>query len=206
MRLLHTAIKMTVVGVIASLLANLFSLDYWITAGIIAILCINLNKMDSLTTSLKRLFGVLFGLTVSTLLFLAFGYNFLVFSIFIFIYTFTSWMLKMPEGIVPGLVLVSHLLNRGSFSFPVLLNAVAIILLAVGVSTIFNILYPTTSEKELNRHVESVDQLIRDHLYMLSILLKDPGYKEEYFRHFQLLDHKITKLIDLVEIVDKDIL
>ncbi len=206
MRLLHTAIKMTVVGVLASLLANLFGVTYWITAGIIAILCINLNKKDSLIMSLKRLVGVMFGLILSSLLFLAFGYHFIVFSIFIFIYTFTSWTLKLPEGIVPGLVLVSHLLNKGDFSFPILLNATYIILIAVGVSTIFNILYPTTSEKELNRHVESIDQLIRDHLYMLSILLKDPNYKEEYYRHFQLLDHKITNLIDQVEIADKDLL
>ena len=206
MRLLHTAIKMTIVGVLASLLASLLSVNYSITAGIIAILCINLNKRDSLTMSGKRLVGVLFGLILSTLLFLAFGYNFIVFSIFIFIYAYSSWVLKVPEGIVPGLVLVSHLLSEGIFSFPVLLNAVYIMLIAVGISTIFNILYPTISEKELNRHVDSIDQLIRDHLYMLSLLLKDPAYKEEYYRHFQMLDRKISNLIDQVEIVDKDVL
>ena len=206
MRLLHTAIKMTIVGVLASLLASLLSVEYSITTGIIAILCINLTKRDSLTMSGKRLVGVLFGLILSTLLFLAFGYNFIVFSIFIFIYAYSSWVLKMPEGIVPGLVLVSHLLNEGTFSFPVLLNAVYIMLIAVGISTVFNILYPTISEKELNRHVESIDQLIRDHLYMLSLLIKDPGYKEEYYRHFQMLDRKISNLIDQVEIVDKDVL
>lgn len=206
MRLLHTAIKMTIVGVLASLLASLLNVNFSITAGIIAILCINLTKRDSLTMSGKRLVGVLFGLILSTLLFLAFGYNFIVFSIFIFIYAYSSWVLKMPEGIVPGLVLVSHLLNEGTFSFSVLLNAVYIMLIAVGISTVFNILYPTISEKELNRHVESIDQLIRDHLYMLSLLIKDPGYKEEYYRHFQMLDRKISNLIDQVEIVDKDIL
>jgi len=206
MRLLHTAIKMSLVGVIASLIARLLSLDFWITAGILAILSIHLTKRDSFVISVRRLIDSIFGLLLATLFFISFGYDFVVFSIFVFIFAYVSWVLKMPEGIVPGLVLVSHLLNEGEFSLLLLGNELLLIIIAVAVALIFNLFYPTSTEKELQSHVESIDQLVRDHLYMLHLLLKDPLYNEEYYRHFERLDRKLTDTIDIVELVDKDLL
>lgn len=206
MRLLHTAIKMSLVGVLASLIARFLLLDYWLTAGILAILSIHLTKRDSLILSVKRLFDAFYGIILSTLMFLAFGYHFWVYSLFVFIFAYTSWVLKIGEGIVPALVLVTHLLIEGSFSTGVILNASLLLIIALGIATLFNIIYPTSSEKELNGHVSTVDQLIRDHLFMLSILLKDPEYHDEYFRHYAMLDKKIQRTIDIVELVDKDLL
>lgn len=206
MRLLNTAIKMSLVGVITSLVARFFGLEYWLTAGVLAILSIHLTKRDSLVISLRRLSGSLFALILATLFFLGFGYEFLVYSIFVFIFAYTSWMLRVSEGIVPGLVLVTHLLSRGTFDAKLLLNEILILVIAIGIASIFNIIYPTSSEKELNDHILSIDQMIRDHLYMLGLLLKDPSFSEEYYRHYSLLDRKIAKTIDIVELVDKDLL
>jgi len=115
-------------------------------------------------------------------------------------------MLKIAEGIVPGLVLVTHLLQEGTFSLPMLTNELSLIFVAIGIATIFNIFYPTSSEKELIMHVASIDHLVADHLFMLSFLLKDPEYNEEYYRHYNYVDHKIQDYIDIVELVDKDLL
>ena len=41
---------------------------------------------------------------------------------------------------------------------------------------------------------------------MLSILLKDPEYHDEYYRHYAMLNKKISETIDIVELVDKDLL
>ncbi len=206
MRLFHTAVKMTLVGVLASLLASLFGLQYAMTAGIIAILSIHLTKRDSLVYSFRRLVDGIFGLILSTIMFVGLGYEFYVFAIFIFVFAFSSWMLRIAEGIVPTLVLVTHLLAEEVFSLDLLLNEAYILLVALGIATIFNILYPTSSEKELKSHVESIDQLVRDHLFMLSLLLKDPSYHDEYYRHYIKIDKEIQKTIDIVELVDKDLL
>ncbi len=206
MRLLNTAIKMSLVGVITSLVARFFGLEYWLTAGVLAILSIHLTKRDSLVISARRLAGSLFALILATLFFLGFGYEFLVYSLFVFIFAYSSWMLRVSEGIVPGLVLVTHLLSRGTFDAKLLLNEVLILVIAIGIASIFNILYPTSSEKELNSHILSIDQMIRDHLFMLGLLLKDPLYSDEYYRHYSMLDRKISKTIDVVELVDKDLL
>jgi len=206
MRLFHTAVKMTLVGVIASLIAKFINLDYWMTAGILAILSIHLTKRDSVIISSKRLIDSVFGLLLSTLLFIAFGYEFWVFGVFIFIFAFSSWTLKIAEGIVPGLVLVTHLLIEGSFSLALLGNELSLIFISIGIATIFNIFYPTSNEKDLITHVKSIDHLVADHLFMLSLLVKDPEYTEEYYRHYIYVDHKIKEFIDIVELVDKDLL
>ena len=206
MRVLHTTIKMTLVAVITSLITRELGLEYWLTAGIVALLSISLTKKDSLVSSIRRVVDAIFGLMLSTLMFLAFGYTFTVFAIFIFIFAYASFQLKLHEGIVLSLVLVSHLLSEGEFNFNMIGNELAILFIAVGVAMLFNIIYPQSTEKVLDRHVHSIDQLIRDHLFMLSILLKDPEYHDEYYRHYATLDHKITDTIDEVELVDKDLL
>ncbi len=206
MRLFHTAVKMTLVGVIASLIAKFIGLEFWLTAGILAILSIHLTKRDSVVISSRRLIDSVFGLLLATLMFISFGYNYWVFFIFIFIFTYISWMLKISEGIVPGLVLVTHLLIENTFSLSLLANELSLIFISIGIATIFNILYPQSTEKELVMHVKSIDTLVADHLFMLSLLLKDPDYNEEYYRHYSLLDHKIQEYIDIVELVDKDLL
>ncbi|HRX45856.1 MAG TPA: aromatic acid exporter family protein [Acholeplasmataceae bacterium] len=206
MRVLHTAIKMSLVGVITSLIALELGLAYWLTAGIVGILSISLTKRDSIVSSIKRLVDAIFGIMLATLMFIAFGYTFLVFSIFVFIFALASFQLKIQEGIILSLVLVSHLLLEEAFNFNMIGNELAILFIAVGIAMIFSIIYPQSTEKVLDKHVASIDQLIRDHLFMLSILMKDPEYHEEYYRHYALLDRKISKTIDEVELVDKDLL
>ncbi len=206
MRILHTAIKMTLVGVITSLIARAIGLEYWLTAGIVAILSISMTKKDSLMSSIRRMIDAIFGLMFATLMFISFGYTFVVFSVFIFIFTFVSFKLKIHEGIVLSLVLVSHLLMEEQFDFNMIGNELAILFIAIGIAMLFNVIYPQNTEKVLDKHVESTDQLIRDHLFMLSILIKDPDYHEEYYRHYAVLDKKISKMIDEVEMVDKDLL
>lgn len=206
MRILHTAIKMTLVGVITSLIARAIGLEYWLTAGIVAILSISMTKKDSLMSSIRRMIDAIFGLMFATLMFISFGYTFVVFSVFIFIFTFVSFKLKIHEGIVLSLVLVSHLLMEEQFDFNMIGNELAILFIAIGIAMLFNVIYPQNTEKVLDKHVKSTDQLIRDHLFMLSILIKDPDYHEEYYRHYAVLDKKISKMIDEVEMVDKDLL
>lgn len=206
MRLLTTAIKMTLVGIIASLIAQSLKLEYWLTTGIVAILSISLTKKDTMLSSFRRLMDALFGLMLSTLMFLAFGYNFWVFGIFIFIFAYFSLTFKLQEGLVLTLVLVSHLLSHGRFDFFMIGNELLILFIAIGVAMIINVIYPQSSTKRIKEHISHIDSLIKDHLYMLSILLRDPEYQEEYHHHFIVLDKKISQTMDQIELYDKDLI
>ncbi|MFA5471856.1 MAG: aromatic acid exporter family protein, partial [Acholeplasmataceae bacterium] len=117
MRVIHTAIKMTLVTLMAGLISKWIGLDYWLTGGVLALLSIQLTKKDSITIGIKRIVDVFFAMILSTLLFVLLGYEFWVFIVVTFIFSLASFRLKISEGIVPALVIVTHLLIHGSFSF-----------------------------------------------------------------------------------------
>ncbi|TVP86897.1 MAG: aromatic acid exporter family protein [Acholeplasmataceae bacterium] len=206
MRIVHTAIKMTLVSVIASLIARVLGLDYWITCGLLALLSIQLTKRDSLVLTGKRMVDALFALGLSTLMFVAFGYQFWVFSVFVLIFVYVSLMFKIAEGIVPALVLVTHLLIEGVFSMPALLNTVFLMAIALAVALPFNLFYPTASEREIKRYIASIDQLLKDHLFMFALLLKDHIDTADYELHHAIINDRMHVILKEARLVDKDIL
>src|SRR5690554_4212068 len=206
MRVIHTAIKMTLVTLMAGLISKWIGLDYWLTGGVLALLSIQLTKKDSITIGIKRIVDVFFAMILSTLLFVLLGYDFWVFIVVTFIFSLASFRLKISEGIVPALVIVTHLLIYGSFSFDFFIEESLLVIVSIGIAMIFNTFYPTFGEKTLSRYVEVIDSYIKDHLLMLSFLVKDPEYHETYYKHYDLLEQKLSEVIHQVELTDKDIL
>lgn len=206
MRIFHTAVKMTLVTVIAGLISKWMGLEYWLTGGILALLSIQLTKRDSLIIAFRRIVDVFFGMLLSVLLFVIFGYEFWVFIVIVFIFSLASWRLNIAEGIVPALVIVTHLLIFGEFSFPFILEESLLVLISIGTATLFNTLYPSQGESELIKYTHMIDQFIRDHLLMLSFLIKDPLYAETYNNHYENLGKELNKVIHDVELIDRDLL
>ena len=206
MRVIHTAIKMTLVTLMAGLISKWIGLDYWLTGGVLALLSIQLTKKDSITIGIKRIVDVFFAMILSTLLFVLLGYEFWVFIVVTFIFSLASFRLKIAEGIVPALVIVTHLLIYGSFSFDFFIEESLLVIVSIGIAMIFNTFYPTFGEKTLSKYVEVIDSYIKDHLLMLSFLVKDPEYHETYYKHYDLLEQKLSEVIHQVELTDKDIL
>ena len=101
MRVLHTAIKMTLVTMIAGLVSRWIGLDYWLTGGVLALLSIQLTKKDSITIGIKRIVDVFFAMVLSTIFFVFLGYYFWVFIIVTFIFSLASCKLNIAVGIVP---------------------------------------------------------------------------------------------------------
>ncbi len=121
MRVLNTAIKMGLVALLASLVARLLNLDYWITAGLLALLSIHLTKRDSVRHAFLRLANATLGIALATLFFVLFGYHFAVFSVLVFLFAYLSWALGMSAGLVPSLVLMT-LAFQGEFLRTLIVN------------------------------------------------------------------------------------
>jgi len=206
MNMIHTTIKMTLVTLIAGLISRWIGLEYWLTGGILALLSIQLTKKDSIVIAIKRIIDVFYAMFLSLLLFWIFGYEFWVFMIIVFVLTLSSFYFKIQEGIVPALVVVTHFLVKGEFSFAFFVDESLLVLVSIGIAMIFNTFYPTAGEKALLKHIETIDGYMKDHLMMLSFLVKDPEYHETYFMYYNQLDQKLKSVIQQVEITDKDIL
>jgi uncharacterized membrane protein YgaE (UPF0421/DUF939 family) len=203
---IHTTIKMGVAGIITILIANAIGLDYAITGGILAILSIQQTKKDSVSLAVKRVISATIGLLFASLVFVIFGYHLWVFLAFMVLFILGSFYIKLPEGIIATLVLASHLLIFGSFSWIFLGQEFLLIATAIIVALCVNIIYPQNSHKVLLSYIEKIDRLIADHLFMLSLFLKDLKTPDLYMTHYKHINSSIKETLKKAELTDKDIL
>jgi uncharacterized membrane protein YgaE (UPF0421/DUF939 family) len=203
---IHTTIKMGVAGIITVLIANVIGLEYAITGGILAILSIQQTKKDSVLLALKRVISATIGLLLASLVFVIFGYHLWVFFIFMIIFIFGSFLIKLPEGIIATLVLASHLLIFGSFSWVFLGQEFLLIAIAIVIALCVNIIYPQNSQKVLMSYIKNIDRLIADHLFMLSLLMKDLNTSDIYMTHHKHINSSMKEILKKAELIDKDIL
>ncbi len=203
--IIHNSIKMTLASLTTILLAQLIGLDYPITAGILAVLSIQKTRTDSLLIAMKRLLSSLLALSLSTLLFFIMGYNLWVFTLFTALFIFLSFGLKISVGIVPSLVLVSHILQYGTYSLSPLFNGLGLMIIAILVALSLNLVYPMNTKKHLELHKKSMDMLIKEDIKIISNLISD-NHNEQLKSKHDKVNHDIEKILKEAELLDRDLL
>ncbi len=205
-RYVHTTIKMSLGALITTLLALAVGLDNPVTAGILAVLSIQLTRTDSFILAGKRLLDSALAFGLSTALFILLGYDMWVFFVFTPIFIGISFGLKINEGIVPALVLVSHLLSPGEFSLLALYNASMLMILAIAVALILNSLYPLNTMKMLKISNDEIDQLLKDDIRAVGEALKNLESRQISQNTHQKNKQRLEEIIEEAELADKDIL
>ncbi len=197
---------MTLASIIATGIAWGFNLDAPLTAGILAILSIQLTRTDSVMLAGKRLLCTLLALSLSTVFFHVLGYDFSTYFLFTFVFIALSFLFGIHPGIVPSLVLVTHLLNHGSFSWSVLINALVLMLIALLIAITLNMLYPLNTKKALARYNHAIDRNVRNALTLIGqFLLHEINHKTLHEKH-QILSEELETIILQAEMIEKDIL
>ncbi len=205
-RIVHLVIKMSVAFALSYLIASLFQLTYSVTAGILAVLSIQMTKKDTLQMATKRLFSAAIALTLSSLLFFLLGYHVGIFMVFVPLFALLSYALGMQMGIVPSLVLVNHLLIHQTFSWSVVFDTMLLLAIASTIAFLINIVYPSKSKSNLLRATNEMDRMLSDHILMLSFLLKNKDDPSDFIAHYRLLKPQVTQLINWASLEEKDIL
>jgi uncharacterized membrane protein YgaE (UPF0421/DUF939 family) len=206
MRNVHLAIKLSLVAIIASLLAYFLGLQYYLTAGVLGILTVQFSKKDSIKSGVDRFLDGLLGLALASLLFYVFGYNLAVYGVFLLVFSYLSFKLKISVGIAPSTVLVTHLLLKGTFDLEILLNALYLMFIGFGLSFIFNAFYPSVELKNLKKYLDSVDEMVSQYIYMLYQFMHDPKDASEFRLHYHEIMMELNRKISTIELLDKDIL
>ena len=205
-RYVHTTIKMSLSALITTLIANALSLDNAITAGILAVLSMQLTRTDSFLMAFKRYTDTLLALALGTFMFYFLGYELWVFFIYTPIFIGLSFALKVNEGIVPALVLASHLLGGGQFSTEILFNALAIITIAILVALTLNIIYPLNTMKVLKISNDEIDELLRTDIYHIGKALKNRSEFDHAKHKHNQHKSRLEAIIKEAELSGKDIL
>lgn len=205
-RYLHTTIKMSLASVITIVVAMALNLEYAITGGILAVLSIQLTRTDSYLTAMKRLISGIIALTISSGFFILLGYQVWVFALFTAVFIALSFGLKLSVGIVPSLVLVSHLLLYGEWRFPLVINGFLLIGIAIVVALLLNQLYPLKPRNILLSISDDIDRVIQEDLIAFSEALHTLDACSEWLEKHTLFKHNFESLINNAELVYKDIL
>lgn len=205
-RYLHLTIKMSTASIITILIAMAFNLEYTITAGILAVLSIQLTRRDSLMNALQRFLSSIIGLFLAVLMFLVLGYNLWVFALFTVVFIYLSFLLKLSIGIVPTLVLVSHVLLVGQFDMSIIINSIMIMAIAITVALAVNSLYPLKSQTKLLALIDAIDAIIRKDLENLALRISGKINNQESLNTHKELKQELERLKQEAELIDKDIL
>ena len=205
-RYLHTTIKMTFALVITTIIAQALNMEYAITAGILAVLFIQPTRQDSYMNALKRIAGGLLAIGLSTVFFVVLGYHIWVFFLLAFFFIASSFALRISVGIVPSLVLVSHLLIEGAFTWSMLVNAILLIGVSAIVAMVLNAAYPLNTYKYLSGYINRIDELLKRDVVLAAEALSALERKEQYLKRHTENREQLVRVLREAELTDKDLL
>lgn len=168
----HRTIKTAVGASLAILIAQLLNLEYFASAGIITILCIQKTKQRSLKSSWSRFLAAIIGLTYGAIIFELLGYHVLSIAVILLIFIPTTVFLKVQAGISTSSVIMLHLYDYGMVTPAFILNEVILIIIGIGLALLMNVYIPSP-EKDLKKIRKEVERLFGKILYELSLYVKD---------------------------------
>lgn len=151
------AFKMSVSAVIALFLGSLLNLKFSAVASVIAILSIQDTRKKTLEFARKRIIACLLAILLSVIIYKFIGQNSLIFGLFLIIFIPLTTKLKVSEGMVPAVVLSTHLLIAENINSSWIVNEVLIMIVGVGVATVSNLFMPSYV-KEFNKDKEYIEE------------------------------------------------
>ncbi|SFC42375.1 Uncharacterized membrane protein YgaE, UPF0421/DUF939 family [Bacillus sp. OV322] len=153
----YRTIKTAVGTALAIILAQLFDLHSFPSAGIITILCIQATKKKSLRASWSRFLACMLAMIFSSFLFDAIAFHPLVIGLILLLFIPATVAFKINEGIVTSSVIILHLYSAGRITLNLLLNETALIAIGIGVALAMNWYMPSVENKMI-RYQEEIEE------------------------------------------------
>ena len=144
------SVKMIFAAICSICVAQLFNLDFAISAGIVAILTIQPSKRETFSTAIARFYGFVIAIVISFICFKIFGITTLGFFVYLAIYVFICQKFRWYSAIAMNSVLISHFLSIGVMNFQTIVNESLIFLIGVLFGILVN-LHLHKNTKEMNR-------------------------------------------------------
>lgn len=169
-------LKTAIATVAAVYLAMLLSLEYPMSAGLLAILGVESTIRKGIATAFVRIGASVMGLAIATLMLLLFGFHLPVLAAFILIAIPVLLRLKLQNGLATCCVAVFHIFAIGQATIPIVLNELGLLLVGLGTATIVNVVYMPDPEKRLKRQKERAEELFSAIFMQIARHLRDVDY------------------------------
>ncbi|MBS5939808.1 aromatic acid exporter family protein [Clostridium sartagoforme] len=163
----NLAFKMSISATIALVIANLFNVQYATVAAVIAILSIQDTKKKALIVGRNRVVACIIAIFLSIGIFKILGQNPITFAIFLLIFIPLTSKFNIAEGMVPAVVLSTHLLIAGELNSYWIINELLITFIGVGIASIANLFMPSL-RSEFNEDKEYIEKSYKIILYKMA--------------------------------------
>lgn len=138
--------KMTISAAMALMIANYIDLSFGAVAAVIAILSIQDTRKKAIAVGKNRIIACIIGQVLSVILYGVLGNSAWIFGIFLIIFIPLTSRLNIEEGMVPAVVLSTHLLSVDSITLSLIGNELLIMIIGIGVASIANIFMPSLED------------------------------------------------------------
>lgn len=160
MRIGMRTVKTVVSGMLSMVVAQLFSLLFWPSAGIIALLSVGNTKRSTLTIGVLRIAAFVLATAVAFISFFLLDYTILGFGLFLLLFIPLTVSFKLTDGIVVNSVLVTHYLTEKSMSWALIRNEASLMAIGVCFALVANIYMPDI-KKQLQRNQQVIEEQFR---------------------------------------------
>lgn len=184
-------VKTGIGAAVAMIIANALTLQYSASAGIITILSIQDTKRDSVIIAIRRTIAMCIALLIGSVLFEVFGFNAVIFGVYVILFIPITVRLKVTEGIVPASVLVTHLLGEGHITVILLINELLLMLIGVGIALLINSYMPSV-EEDLLEEKKKIEQLMYDLFSQMALSLRQ--------KEVLSVDEKLEQLVKSLQV------
>ncbi len=170
MRIVKTAIA----TLLAILIAEFTGVDGALSAGLLAILGVDVTRKRSLVTISARFFASILGLSLAFILFYVLGFHIWVLAIYILIAFPLIAKARFKEGIVTSSVVVFRVFGGEEVSWHVMLTQVELLIIGLGSALLVNFLYMPKPEEKLMEIRRQVDGRFSVIFRQIAASLRDP--------------------------------
>ncbi|WHY79924.1 aromatic acid exporter family protein [Neobacillus sp. WH10] len=145
----------TAIGAAAAIsIAQFFGLNYFASAGIITILCVQNSKKRSLQAAYDRFIACMLAICFSFIFFETIAYHPVVIGLLLLVFIPLSVRIKVSEGIVTSSVIILHLYTDKNITLGNVFNEIALIAIGIGVALLVNLYMPSLDVKLKQYQVE----------------------------------------------------
>ncbi|WP_112181252.1 aromatic acid exporter family protein [Paraliobacillus zengyii] len=162
----YRTIKTAIATPLAIWLAELFQLDNFVSAGIIAVLCIQTTRKRSFLSAWHRFGACLVAMVYSFVIFETLGYHPISIGLLLLVFIPTTIKLNLTPGIVTSSVILLHLYSATYITWELVWNEVLLIIIGIGSALLLNLYMPSLESKlqSLRKKVEKNFQQILEEI------------------------------------------
>ena len=143
----YRTLKTAIGAAVAIAIAQHFGLQFYTAAGVLTILSVQSTKRKSVHAVYTRVIASLVGMFLSFVFFESLGYYPIVFGIVLLFYIPIIVSLKVSEGFVSSVVIITHIYSLENFTTSLLINELYLMLIGFGMGLAVNMYMPDISNR-----------------------------------------------------------